>query len=155
STFDGNMTLHGAVDSTGPYIKLVANGPAYEIEHTNDGIIWQITPAGDGTLFFGNTTSGVGLILDVSNDVRVNGHFFPNADNTWDCGLSSRAWQNVVAHNYITVSTDADSAVADDGMVDVVKKVPVKTGTHLGIAKEDIASYSWAQADQGVNYNIV
>jgi len=87
--------------------------------------------------------------------VQCGSNLAPTNDNAETLGTGSLGWSVVYAHNYVTLSTDATSALLADGMLDVVKAVPIKTLPHVGIAKEDLSSYAWAQAASGVNYDII
>ena len=93
----------------------------------------------------------------VGQPVLCGSDFTPASNLGQNLGLSALAWNDVVAHNYITVSTNPSSAVAEDGFLDIVKGILVKTEPHLGIAKEDLQGNAWAQVEVngGVNYNML
>jgi len=93
----------------------------------------------------------------VGQPVLCGSDFTPASNLGSNLGLSALAWNDVVAHNYITVSTNPSSAVAEDGFLDIVKGISVKTEPHLGIAKEDLQGNAWAQVEVngGVNYNML
>jgi hypothetical protein len=126
-----------------------------------DGLIY----ANAGIQVTGNVdiAHGGALIVDEiqahpgTSQIIFNNDLVPLANLSGSLGVTGQAWNNVVAHNYITVSTSVDSAKAGDGALEIVKGVPVKTEPHLGIAREDLERHAWSQveANEGVNYNIV
>jgi hypothetical protein len=73
-------------------------------------------------------------------------------------GLSAFPWLNVVAHNFITVSTQAESDLLADGQLAIVEKVPVKTLPHIGVADADAIAggvVGAAQEGGGMSYNVL
>jgi hypothetical protein len=131
STFNGPVDIHSNLEIQGGYSIVVDS------------------PGGIQTNTIQSDAAGTPLLCGTN--------FLPTAHHGADLGANAQAWNNVYAAAYITVSTDPVSAIVEDGALEIVKSVPVKTEPHLGIAKEDLKGHDWSQVEtnEGVNYNIV
>lgn len=154
------------VEDPGKHIRVVsADNPCFSMGNTtlstnygmwNTGITisWGTTDAtGEPlTAFMALNGEGVGV-----GSLSISGDFVPFTNLGGSLGQVANAWNNIVGHNYITVSTDVTSPVAAAGFLDSVKGVPVKTLPHLGIAEDDLKSFDWAKVEvgAGVNYNVL
>ena len=165
------VTLHSVLDVVGDSSGLATvrvvggNNPSFSMGNTavsTNGGMWN---SGVGITF--GTTDGAGnagtsmMYLRITGagvgNLNVSGDVVPYSNEGSSLGEVGTAWNNVVAHNYVTVSTSVDSEMAEDGFLDVVSKVPVKVEPHMGIAKEDLEEHDWAQVkeNKGVNYNVL
>jgi len=136
------------------------NSPSFALDNTLDGTEWVITNTSENLQFQRGDGNGVPIapvymqLRGTDGILIVDAGIIPLVDQGCNLGDNGRAWGTVYAHNYITQSTLADSPLVGAGFLDIVKEVPVRTEPHLGIAKEDLASFDWAQGE-GVNYNVL
>jgi len=154
------------VQDPGRTIRIVSgNNPSLSLGNTvlqtnagvwnaGDKLTWGPTDASGNpaTSLMSLRIEGVGV-----GNLSVSGDITPFSNEGSSLGEIGEAWNNVVAHNYITVSTSADSELVEDGALEVVKRVPVKKEPHIGIAKEDLVGHDWSKVESngGVNYNVV
>jgi len=132
STFNGPVNVHSNLEIQGGYSIIVDSPGGVQVDTIQ-------SVAGSGS------------------DLNCGSNFVPVTNLATNLGGPGAAWLNVYAHNYVTVSTDPGSALAEDGALEIVKRVPIKTEPHLGIAKEDLHGHNWSMVEEnkGVNYNLV
>jgi len=108
-------------------------------------------------LHLGTVQHSTGLVVDGGATCSFSGDIHPNSDGAASCGETGNAWANVVAHNFITASTDPTSPEVAVGMLPIVAGIPVKTLPHIGIAESDLNTLAGAQAQGGggVNYSVL
>lgn len=80
----------------------------------------------------------------------------PSGGSPVDMGTASNPFNNMYAHAFNVVSTDASSALLGDGQLGLVQRVPVKTLPHVGIAEADAKAGGLGVVEGGgMNYNTV
>ena len=167
----GYEIYNGATEEA--FFRLSQTGAALEIGTTSGGgsnpiefsagssNLWTMTKSGTSGFFSIDTSDASGhpilefkintsvrtyLECHASNDLRCDGHYSPNADNSYDFGISgSRRWKNTYLINAVTVESHSSTKV---DVVDIPDDVEIPRG--IQFRREDSPELFYGFLSDGI-----
>jgi len=159
----GDYTGNGNININDPQGKRMniysGDSPCYSMHNTVDSTNYGMWAAGN-VIAFGQT-DGAGnpltpyVRINAAEETLFGSNIYPLTPGGANCGTVGNPWNAVVAHAFVTASTDASSEEVREGMLGLVASIPVKTLPHMGIAEGDLGGLEEAKMEGGVNYNVL
>jgi hypothetical protein len=142
-TFDSQATGDMAYASSASVMSRLGIGTTHAVLTVVGGVpAWDLTPVlttvdattdftvGDTVITDGVITDSTGIAL--AGEVTVTGHVLPNADDTYDLGSASAAWQDLFLEGDITM-TDAGKIATSAGALTLEPTTDVLVANGTGL----------------------
>jgi len=142
-TFDSQATGDMAYASSSTVMSRLGIGTTHAVLTVVGGVpAWDLTPVlttvdattdftiGDTVITDGVITDSTGIAL--AGEVTVTGHVLPNADDTYDLGSASAAWQDLFLEGDITM-TDAGKIATSAGALTLEPTTDVLIANGTGL----------------------